>query len=149
NNIATILNQLLTLVGALAIVIALNWRMTLFILLLAPPMGLIAALFGRKIRDVSTDVQDELADSSTVVEELLQYVRVGKSFGREDFAIARDRDTVRRTFAAAMRLTRVRAIFSPLITSLIFLAVVGVLWFGGREVIAGRLTAGGLTSFLF
>ncbi len=149
NNIATILNQLLTLVGALAIVIALNWRMTLFILLLAPPMGLIAALFGRKIRDVSTDVQDELADSSTVVEEMLQNVRVVKSFVREDFEIARYRDTMRRTFAAAMRLTRVRAIFNPLITSLIFLAVVGVLWFGGREVIAGRLTAGGLTSFLF
>ncbi len=149
SNLATAISQGLTLVGALAIVIALNWRMTLFILLLAPAMGLIAAFFGRRVRRISTEVQDELAGSSSIVEEVVQTIRVVKSFVREQYEIARYGDAMDRTFNAAMRLTRVRAAFGPLMFSIMFMAIVGVLWFGGREVIAGRLTAGGLISFLF
>jgi subfamily B ATP-binding cassette protein MsbA len=74
---------------------------------------------------------------------------VVKSFVREEFEIQRYHESMDRTFDAAMRLTRLRAAFGPLIFSIMLTAIVGVLWFGGREVIAGRLTAGGLTSFLF
>ncbi len=173
NNIATLIGQLLTLVGAIAIVVMINWRMTLFVLGLAPVMALIAivvminwrmtlfvlglapvmaliaAFFGRRVRAISTEVQDELAGSSTIVEEVLQGIRVVKSFVREQFEVDRYNRSMERTFNAALRLTRVRAAFGPLIFSVMFLAIVAVLWFGGREVIAGRLTAGGLTSFLF
>ncbi|GAB4475676.1 MAG: ABC transporter ATP-binding protein [Anaerolineae bacterium] len=149
NNIATLISQLLTLIGAIAIVVMINWRMTLFVLALAPVMALIAAFFGRRVRAISTEVQDELAGSSTIVEEVLQGIRVVKSFVREQFEIERYNRSMERTFNAALRLTRVRAAFGPLIFSVMFMAIVAVLWFGGREVIAGRLTAGGLTSFLF
>ncbi len=149
HNLAMVIGQTLTLVGALAIVIVINWRMTLFILLLAPPIGLLGAFFGRLMRRMSTEVQDALAGSATIVEEVLQNIRVVKSFVREDYEIGRYRQAMERTFGAAMRLTRVRAAFGPLIFSILLIAVVGVLWFGGREVIAGRLTPGGLTSFLF
>lgn len=149
NNIAAVIGQTLTLVGALVIVIMLNWRMTLFILILAPLVALSAAFFGQRLRRISTEVQDKLASASTIVEEVIQAIRVVKSFVRERFEVERYRRSMEEVFQAAMRLTRVRAAFGPLIFSLMFSAIVGVLWYGGREVIAGRLTAGGLTSFLF
>ncbi len=149
NNIASVVSQGLTLVGALAIVVTINWRMTAFILLVAPLLAGIAAVFGRLVSRISTEVQDELATSSTIVDEVMQSIRVVKSFVREEFEIQRYHESMDRTFDAAMRLTRLRAAFGPLIFSIMLTAIVGVLWFGGREVIAGRLTAGGLTSFLF
>lgn len=149
NNLATVINQALTLVGALVIVFTINWRMTLFILFIALPVGLISAIFGRKVRIISTEIQDELAESSTIVEEVIQSIRVVKSFVREQYEVKRYYTAMERTFQAAMRLTRVRAAFGPLTFSLTFMAIAGVLWYGGHEVIAGRLTAGGLTSFLF
>jgi subfamily B ATP-binding cassette protein MsbA len=94
-------------------------------------------------------VQDELAWSSIIVEEVIQSIRVVKSFVRERFEIDRYRTAIERTFNAAMRLTRLRSAFGPLTFSLTFMAITGVLWYGGHEVISGRLTAGGLTSFLF
>ena len=149
SNVATVIGQGLTLIGAVAIVVALNWRMTLFILALAPPVGLITAIFGRRLRSISTDVQDHLAESSTIVDEALQGVRVVKSFAREDYEVKRYNGALQETFEAAMRLTRVRAAFVPLMYTMTFLAIAGVLWYGGMEVLAGRLSAGGLASFLF
>ena len=149
NNIVTVLSQTLTFIGALVIIIVLNWRLTLFVLVLAPAVGLSGALFGRRLRKISTQVQDELADSTTIIEEALQGIRVVKSFVREPFEIQRYADALQKTFDAAIRLTRVRSAFGPLMYTLAFVTITGVLWFGGREVIAGRLTVGGLAGFLF
>jgi len=149
NNVATVVSQALTFVGALVIIVLLNWRLTLFVLALLPPVGLLGALFGVRLRRISTEVQDELADATTVVEEALQGIRIVKSFVREVYEVARYGKALDATFAAAMRLTRVRAAFGPLMYLLTFTAITGVLWFGGREVIQGRLTIGGLAGFLF
>jgi len=149
NNMATLLNQGLTLIGAVVIVFFINWRLTLMVLGIAPVIGLISALFGRLVRARSTDVQDQLADSSAIVEESVQGVRVVKSFVREDYEVGRYNTAMQRTFDAAMSLTKIRAAFGPLTFSIMFMAIVGVLWFGGREVIAERLSVGELTSFLF
>src|SRR5512139_2947580 len=108
-NIATVIGQGLTFIGAVVIVVLINWRMTLFILALAPPVGLITAVFGRRLRKISTAVQDRLAESSTIVDEALQGVRVVKSFAREDYEVTRYKGVMQATFDTAMRLTRVRA----------------------------------------
>jgi ATP-binding cassette, subfamily B, bacterial MsbA len=73
----------LKLIGSIVIVLTLNANLTLFILALVPVLLLVAFVFGSRIQKVSTDVQDQLADSTTVAEEGLQGVRVVKSFGRE------------------------------------------------------------------
>lgn len=148
-NLAWVLGEVLTLTGAVLIVFLLNWRLTLFVLALAPVLGLFAAFFGGRIEKISTEVTDEVAGSSAIVEEAMQGIREVKAFVREEFEVARYRRAMDRTFAAALRLTRLRAVFGPLIFSLMFMGIAAVLWFGGREVVAGRLTAGGLTSFLF
>src|SRR5579859_448281 len=148
NNVAQVLSQALTFAGSLALMLVLNWRLTLFILLLAPLVAVAGALFGQQLRRLSTQVQDQLAEGTAMAEEALSGVRVVKAFTREGYEADRYGEQMERAFSATMALTRVRSAFGPLITFLAFGALAGVLWFGGREVLAGRLTAGALIAFL-
>jgi subfamily B ATP-binding cassette protein MsbA len=148
NNVATVLSQSVTFIGSLALMLILNWRLTLFILLLAPLVVASAFVFGGRLRKLSTQVQDQLADSTAIAEEALGNTRIVKAFGREPYEIQRYNQQIERTFRATMHLAVVRSAFGPLITFLAFSSLAGILWFGGREVIAGRLSAGALVAFL-
>jgi ATP-binding cassette, subfamily B, bacterial MsbA len=148
NNVATVLSQLLTFIGSLVLMLILNWRLTLFVLLLAPLVGVTGAVFGRRLRGLSTAVQDQLADGTAIAEEALAGTRVVKAFTREPYEVKRYRDQMERAFDVTMRLTRVRSAFGPLVTFLGFGGLAGLIWFGGREVVAGHLTGGALIAFL-
>jgi subfamily B ATP-binding cassette protein MsbA len=142
NNVATVLSQAVTFAGSLVLMLVLNWRLTLFILVLAPLVAVSGAFFGARLRRLSTEVQDKLADSTALAEEALGGVRVVKAFNREPYEVQRYGDLVERMFRATMRLTVLRSAFGPLITFLAFGSLAGILWFGGREVLAGRLSGG-------
>lgn len=148
NNVATVLSQSLTFIGSLVLMLILNWRLTLFILALAPVVAISGAIFGAQLRRLSTKVQDQLADGTALAEEALSQVRVVKAFVREGYETNRYTDQMERAFAATMRLTVVRAAFGPLITFFAFGSIAGILWFGGREVLASRLTGGALIAFI-
>jgi len=148
NNVAQVLSQVLTFAGSLVLMLVLNWRLTLFILVLAPLVALAGALFGRQLRKLSTVVQDQLAEGTAMAEEALSGARVVKAFTREGYEADRYGQQMEQAFTATMALTRVRSAFGPLVTFLAFGAMAGVLWFGGREVLAGRLSAGALIAFL-
>jgi subfamily B ATP-binding cassette protein MsbA len=148
NNVATVLSQSVTFIGSLMLMLVLNWRLTLFILVLAPLVAASAAIFGGRMRKLSTEVQDQLADSTAIAEEGLGNTRIVKAFGREPYEVQRYADQIEHTFSATMRLAVVRSAFGPLITFLAFSSLTGILWFGGREVLAGRLSAGALIAFL-
>ena len=148
NNVATVLSQSLTFIGSLVLMLVLNWRLTLFILLLAPLIAISGAFFGARLRSLSTSVQDQLADGTAIAEQALSETRVVKAFVREPYEVKRYGDQMERTFEVTMRLTVIRSAFGPLITFMGFGALAGILWFGGREVLAGRLTGGALIAFL-
>ncbi len=148
NNVATVLSQSLTFAGSLALMLLLNWRLTLFILLLAPLIAVSGAVFGARLRRLSTQVQDQLADGTALAEEALSGTRVVKAFTREPYEVQRYGDQMERAFRATMRLTIVRSAFGPLISFFGFAALAGILWFGGREVLSSRLSGGALIAFL-
>ena len=148
NNVALVLSQSVTFIGSLVLMLVLNWRLTLLILALAPFVSASAVLFGRRIRRLSANVQDNLADSNATAEEALSGIRIVKAFTREVFEINRYSKQVERTFETAIRMAVVRSAFGPLITFLAFSSLALILWFGGREVIAGRLSGGQLIAFL-
>lgn len=148
SDISTALAQSLTFVGAFALIIYTNWRLTLFMIALIPVIMVFAILFGRRLRALSTNVQDQLANATTVMEEALGGVRVVQSFTRERYEIKRFTASIERTFSLAMKRIRLSSTFGPVISFLGFAAVVSIFWFGGREVLAGRLTAGQLFMFL-
>lgn len=148
NNVTMLLSQVVTLVGAVVIVLTMNTRFTLFILGLVPVLLGVGFFFGGRIRKSSTRIQDQLAASTVVAEEGLQGVRVVKSFAREAFETLRYRTAMDKTFSAALRLAIYHSLFASLMLFLGFGSVAAIIWYGGREVIAGRLTLGMITGFL-
>ncbi len=148
SNINVLLQQSVIMIGSIVVMLVLNWRMTLFILALLPVLVIIGAGFGIFMRRTSTQIQDELAGATVIVDEVLQGIREVKSFVREDYEIQRYEGAIARSFKAALRLLRIRSIFGPLVGFLGFGSISLILWFGGREVLDGRLTGGELIGFL-
>jgi subfamily B ATP-binding cassette protein MsbA len=148
NNIASLLSNVLTLVGSVILIVVTNWRLTLVVLVVFPLATIVARLYSRSLRPLSTQVQDQLAESNAIAEEAISGVRVVKSFGREAYEVNRFGEAVRGYFKTSLKLARLRATFGPLIGLMFFFALVGILWFGSQEVMAGRLKAGDLVSFL-
>lgn len=147
-NIATVLQQALTLIGAVVVMFWLNWRLTLFIIVMMPLVVIVGTVLGRAIQRTSTRVQDEIAGATVVAEEVFQNIREVKSFVREQYEISRFNSAIDVAFRAAVRLLTVRSVFGPIIAFIAFSGLSLILWFGGREVLDGRLTAGELIAFL-
>jgi subfamily B ATP-binding cassette protein MsbA len=147
-NITSLLSQVLTLVGSIVIVLTLNTRFTLFILALLPVILLVAFTFGKRIQRGSTRVQDQLADSTIVAEEGLQGIRVVKSFGREAYETQRYESAMEKTFRASLQMAVYNSMFGALMMFLGFGSIAAIMWYGGREVMAGRLTLAMITGFL-
>ena len=148
NNIVEVLGQTVLFIGSLVLMLALNWRLSLFILALAPVISIGAAVFGRRLRGLSTEVQDQIAEGNAAAEEALANVRVVKAFTREPFETQRYDSVVQSALNAAMRVTAWRSAFGSTMAFLGFGAIAAILWFGGQEVLAGRLSAGSLVAFL-
>ena len=147
-NVSTFLQQSLTLIGSIAIMFYLNWRLTMFIIVLMPIIVGVAFVLGGAIRRTSTRVQDEIAGATVVAEEVFQNIREVKSFVRENYEIGRYNQAIDIAFQAAVKLLTVRSVFGPIIGFFAFAGLALILWFGGREVLDGRLSPGELISFL-
>lgn len=148
SDISTALSQVLSFFGALILIIITDWRLTLFMFALIPVVMVIAILFGRRMRVLSASVQDQLADATTILEESIGGIRVVQSFTREPYEIKRFSDSIAQTVTLAIKRIRLSSTFGPTISFLGFAAVASIFWFGGNEVLAGRLTAGQLFMFL-
>jgi subfamily B ATP-binding cassette protein MsbA len=147
--LADLLTQSLSLLGSLALMLVLNWRLSLVVLAVVPAVTGAAVYFGRKIRRLARRVQDRLADTTAIAEEALAGMRVVKGFARSGHETERYADAVEALFEQARRRVLLSVGFRTLVGLLFFGALVGVFWFGGREVLAGRLTAGDLVAFVF
>ncbi|MGB8644250.1 MAG: ABC transporter ATP-binding protein [Anaerolineae bacterium] len=142
------LSQVLMLIGSVAILLTLNARFTLFILALAPVVIVVAFVFGNRIRKGSTRIQDQLADSTVVAEEGLQGIRVVKSFAREAYETTRYNTAMDKTFRASLQMAVYNSLFASVMMFLGFSSIAAIMWYGGHEIIAGRLTLAMITGFL-
>lgn len=148
-NVVVLLERIVTTVGIVSVVAAMNWRLTALMTVAMPGAVLVTRLMGRRIRQVSKQVQDALAEASAAAEETIGGIRIVKSFAREDREAARYGRQVDVLFDAAMYRTRIHATLGPIISLLMYSSLTLVLWVGGREVLNGRLTPGELVAFLF
>ena len=144
-----LLTQSLSLIGSLSLMVLLNWRLSIIVFVIVPPVTLLARYFGTKIRKLSRSIQDRLADTTAVAEEALSAVRIVKAFAREAYEIARYHEAVESLFDTSRRTVVVRLVFGSLIGFLFFSALVTIFWYGGVEVLAGRLSTGDLVAFIF
>ena len=147
-NLVILLRQVITIVGAAALLFWLDWRLTLLILLVVPVITLTMVYLGGRIRTASIGVQDALAEVSNVAEETTRGVRIVKSFARETYEVGRFSATVMRLYNAAMHRARTNALLAPIIGLIASITITGILYYGGSQVILGRLTPGDLIAYL-
>ncbi len=147
DDLANSLSHGLTLAGGLALILSTNWRLTLVMLALVPIVVAMAALVGDRLRDLSAGIQDQIARFTTVLEESLAGVRVVKSFRREAYEVGRYRDGIEAAYGLTRKRARLASTLGPTVTFLFLMVTVAILWFGGREVLAGRMSTGQLVSF--
>ncbi|MCA9866988.1 MAG: ABC transporter ATP-binding protein [Anaerolineales bacterium] len=147
-NLVMLLRQIITIVGAAALLFWLDWRLTLIILLVVPVITLTMVWLGSRIRMASVAVQDSLAEVANSAEETTRGVRIVKSFARESYEISRFTNRVMTLYEAAMHRARIHALLSPLIGLIASITVTGILYYGGVQVITGRLSPGDLIAYL-
>ncbi len=140
--------QLVTFVGGIAFLLIMNWRLCLLILVLLPLLVLVAKFFGRRLKSLSTSIQDQTASLSTVVEEVLSGIRIVKSFVQTKREETRFAAKIGEGVSLTMRRAGIMAIFIPVISLLTFSAAAAVLWYGGRQVIDGTVSPGDLFAFV-
>ena len=140
--------QLVTFVGGIAFLLAMNWRLCLLILVLLPLLVLVAKFFGRRLKSLSTSIQDQTAALSTLIEEVIAGIRVVKSFVQTTHEETRFAAQVGQTLSLTMRRAGIMAVFIPVISLLTFSAAAAVLWYGGGQVIDGAVSPGELFAFV-
>ena len=148
-SMAQLLTQVFMLLGSVCLMVALNWRLSLVIFAAVPGVALGSRHLGMRIRELSREVQDRLAETTSVAEEALSAIRVVKAFAREAYETTRYDDANEELFQTARHRVVVTALFSSIIGLMFLIALVIIFWYGGREVLAGRLTAGDLIAFIF
>jgi ATP-binding cassette, subfamily B, multidrug efflux pump len=139
---------LTTFLIATAILLRLNWRLTLLAYIPLVLLSLFVKSIGRQIHDRFESVQEQFSHISTRVQENLAGIRVIKAFAREEGEIAEfgklNEEYVRRNVA----LIRLWGLFYPMMSALVGLSSVALLWYGGRAVVAGKLSLGEFVAFL-
>lgn len=140
--------QLVTFIGGIAFLLAMNWRLCLLILVLLPLLVIVAKFFGRRLKSLSTSIQDQTAALSTLIEEVISGIRIVKSFVQMKREETRFAGQVDQTLSLTMRRAGIMAIFIPVISLLTFSAAAAVLWYGGRQVIDGTVSPGDLFAFV-
>ncbi len=105
-------------------------------------------LFGRRVRNLSRESQDRIADTSAMAGEIINAVQTVQAFTHEDRSRKIFHDAVEDSFRSAIKRTRMRAVMTALVISLVGGVVVGVLWAGAADVLDNAMTGGELSQFI-
>ena len=143
------LRNLVTGVGGIVYLFALSPKLAGMLLVAIPFLFGPIVLFGRKVRTLSRDSQDRIADVGTNVSEVLGAMKVVQAFGQERREEERFAGTVESAFKTARKRLRLRAIMTVVLIALFFGAIVLVIWEGAIDVAAGRMTGGEIAAFVF
>jgi len=141
------IDKVFTLIGGIIYLVYLNYRLTIFLIIILPFITYVITKFNYKLKKVSRRVQIKIADVSDVLQETLSAVRVVKSFGREEYEFERFSSENQANFRAKMKKTQYGAILTPLVEFLAAISFTAILWYGGYEVMQGRMTASELIAF--
>jgi subfamily B ATP-binding cassette protein MsbA len=147
-NLSEFARQTLFLIGGIILLTITDSRLTATTLAVVPLVVGAAVVFGRALRKASTGVQDRIAEATGTADEAFSQIRTVQSYTAEAEEVRRYGAHLHQVIDAAIRRAKIRGTFFGILTFCGFGGVVAVLWQGGRQVLAGNLTAGALVSFL-
>ena len=146
--IAEFLRQFILIIGSFILLASINIKLTLMMLAVVPLVGVAAVIFGKFIRKYSKKVQDEVADSQSIVIESMQGISIVKAFANEWYEIARYKRKINEVVKVAIKGGNYRGFFASFIIICLFGTIVGVVWYGVILSIGGEITVGELITFI-
>ncbi len=142
------LRNALLMLGALIMMVVASPRLALIVVGLTPVVVVPLILFGRRERKLSREAQDRIADVGAYGEETINAIRTVQAFTHEPRDKVRFGGLIDVSLATAVRRMKTRARLLLLVITVTFSAITGVLWVGGREVLAGHMSGGTLSAFV-
>jgi ATP-binding cassette subfamily B protein len=142
------LRNTLSLIGGLVMLVLTSPQLAAWTLAGIPLVVLPVITVGRRIRTLSRQSQDRVADTSALADETLNAMQTVQAFTLEDLQAQRYWDAVWSSFRTAVRRLRMNAALTALSLALVFCAITLILWLGSRAVLAGSMTGGQLGQFL-
>jgi ATP-binding cassette subfamily B protein len=146
--LSILLRSTVSFLGSLVLLLLTSLKLALIIFALIPTVLAPMLLFGRRVRRLSRDSQDRVADTSGLAGETLNAIQTVQAFTLEELHGRRYDDMVEKSFDTAVRRTRVRAWLIAAAIMTTFFSVTLVLWLGARAVLDGTMTGGDLAKFL-
>lgn len=135
--------------GAIIMLFATNVKLTL-IVLASVPLVLVPILFyGRRVRALSRQSQDSMADVGSYAGEAIEHIKTVQSFSSEPYERAAFAVEVEKAYEVGRQRVKQRAILISGVIVIVFSAIAGMLWVGGSDVIHGKMSAGDLAAFVF
>jgi subfamily B ATP-binding cassette protein MsbA len=138
---------LVTLVGAIAAMLYVDWLLSLFLFVFAPIVNFVVAFFTRLISASTKRSQERIADLSSNLTEVLAGERIVKAFGREGYENDRFAASNDAYFGAYMKVLQLGQTQTPIVAMIVTIALLAIMAFSVREVIVGRLTSGQVLQF--
>ena len=148
SSISVALRNVLMLLGGLVLLFLTSAKLTGLVLLIVPAVVVPIVILGRRLRGLSREAQDWIANSSGSASEALSSVQTVQAFTHEGLTRAAFAEVTEKSFDVARIRTRVRAVMTVIVIFLTFTGIVGVLWIGARDVRAGAMTPGELVQFV-
>ena len=149
STLAIAVRNALLISGGLVMLTVTSGKLALLVLLGVPVAVIPLWLLGHRVRRLSRSSQDRIADIGAFVDEVLYGIRTVQAFCHERIDQQRYGEQVEAAFDAAIRRTRVSALLTATVMLFTFVAVSIVLWVGGHDVLAGRISGGQLSAFVF
>ena len=149
SSISMALRNVLMVVGGIIMMAVTSPKLTALTLMLVPAVVVPLAVFGRRLRIFSRLSQDKLGEVSSYASETLGGIETVQSFNYEPVASRRFAKRVEEAFEAAVRRSRARAGLAATVILMVFAAVAFILWIGGHDMLAGRISPGELSAFVF
>lgn len=145
---AEFLRQTMLIIGGIAFLAYTSLQLTAMMLCIVPVVAVFAVIFGRKIRVISKDTQDKIAESNVIVEETLVGISNVKAFANETFETLRYGKSTEAIVEKALLGAKARGFFASFIIFCLFGSIVAVIWYGARLVNQDMMTFGSLIQFV-
>ncbi|MGD6941847.1 ABC transporter ATP-binding protein [Cytobacillus gottheilii] len=147
-HLVTFITGLISIIGAIIILLVIDWKMTLIMLISVPISVLIILPLGQKIYKISLSTQDEMAHFSGNLGRVLADIRLVKAYHAEKTEIERGEKGITHLFQFGLKEAKIQAIVSPFMTLIMMLVLVILIGYGGIKVAAGTLSAGALVAII-
>ncbi len=149
SSLSMALRSVLTLVGALIMLLFTNLKLTSIVLISAPLVLAPILIYGRRVRALARQTQESVADVGSYAGEVIEQIKTVQSYTQEVQEKVAFQRQVEAAFEVGRRRVQQRATLIAVVIFLVFGAIAGMLWIGGNDVLSGAMTAGELGAFVF